>query len=205
MAQAQAEEQEPLYMSEVDYLEFEEQSDIRHEFVNGRVYAMAGAEWEHVMIAQSASSALYAQLRGKSCRVGTNDLRLKVESKKVSYRYPDFMVICGEPNFVGNRKIIDNPTLIVEVLSPSTALEDRNAKLKEYTALPSVQEYVLISQDEARVEVFSRYQSGKWLYTSAMGLDASIDLPSIGCSLMLADVYEQVTFDTDNQDTEDAT
>lgn len=199
MALPQQQEQNSPRMSEAEYLEFEETSDIKHEYVNGLVYAMAGAEWEHTMIAQSASSALYAQLRGKECKLGTNDLRLKVESKKVSYRYPDFMVICAEPNFVGNRKIIDNPTLIVEVLSPSTALEDRNAKLDEYTRLDSVQEYLLISQDEAKIEVFSRHETGKWLYTSVKGLDTTLELPSISCTLALADVYEQVSLDRDDE------
>ena len=195
MATAQPQEQEPLRMSEAEYLEFEEQSEIKHEFMNGKVYAMAGADWDHVMITQSTSVALYTQLRGKGCRVGTNDLRLKVESKKVSYRYPDIMVICGEPNFIGNRKIIDNPTLIIEVLSPSTALEDRNSKLDEYRALESVQDYMLISVDEAKVEVFSRSEADKWWYTSVKGLDASIELPSIACTLALADIYEQVNFE----------
>lgn len=185
-------------MSEADYLKFEEDSDVRHEFVSGKVIAMAGAEWEHVMITQSTSAALYAQLRGRGCRIGTSDLRLKVESKKVSYRYPDIMVICGEPNFIGNRKIIDNPTLIVEVLSSSTALEDRNAKLDEYRTLPSVQATMLFAVDEAKVEVFSRHDAERWLYTTAKGLDASIELPSMGCTLALADLYEQVTLENDN-------
>ena len=201
MALAHPQEQEPIRMTETEYLEFEQQSDTRHEYSNGMVYAMAGAEWEHTLIAQSASAALYAQLRGKQCKIPTNDLRLKVASKKVAYRYPDFMVVCDEPNFVEDRKIIDNPTLIAEVLSPSTALEDRNAKLKEYTALESVQAYMLISQDEARIEVFSRFESDKWLYTFVSGLDASIELASIGCTLALADVYEQVSFDTDENST----
>lgn len=145
MVAAQHHDQDPLYMSEADYLKFEENNQTKHEFVDGQAFAMAGADWNHVMITQSTSSALYFQIRGKSCSVGTNDLRLKVVSKKVSYRYPDIMVICGEQNFVDNRKTIDNPNIIIEVLSPATALEDHNAKLKEYAALDSVQEYLLIA------------------------------------------------------------
>lgn len=203
MAMMQPQKQKPLLMSEAEYLEFEEKSEIRHEYVGGKVYAMAGAEWEHTMIAQSASSALYAQLRGKRCKIGTNDLKLKVQSEKVSYCYPDFMVICDEPNFVGSRTIIDNPTLIVEVLSPSTALEDWNTKLSEYTALSSVMEYMLISQNEAKIVVFSRDESGKWLYQAVSGLESSLDLPSIGCTLALADVYEQVSLDNEDNNTGD--
>jgi Uma2 family endonuclease len=198
MAIARPQQDCPLHMSEAEYLEFEEQSEVRHEFVAGNVYAMAGADWKHAMITQSTSSALYAQLRGKNCRVSSTDLRLKVASKNVSYRYPDIMVICGELNFAENRTdTITNPTLIVEVLSPSTALEDRNAKLDKYRALSSVQDYILVSVDEAKVEIFSRHTSGKWLYEAVKGTSASIELPSIDCTLMLADVYEQVPMSND--------
>lgn len=199
MAMAQQPEQQPMQMSEAEYLEFEEQSDSRHEFVNGNVYAMAGSDWKHAMITQSTSSALYAQLRGKGCRVSSTDLRLKVNSKKASYRYPDIMVICGDLQFAEKRTdTITNPTLIVEVLSASTALEDRNAKLDEYRAISSVQDYMLVSVDEAKVEVFSRQESGKWLYEAVKGLDTSIDLPSLGCSLALAEMYEQVPMSSDD-------
>ena len=201
MAMAQLQEQEPLDMSEAEYLEFEEKSEIKHEFVSGKVYAMAGASWKHVMICQSTGANLYNQLTGKSCVVESNDLRLKVESKKVSYRYPDLMVICGEPNFIENRvDTIDNPTLIIEVLSPATALEDHNAKLDEYTRLESVQEYVLISQHEAKVEVYTRQESEKWWYTPIRGLDASIELASINCTLALSKIYEKVNFETSRSD-----
>jgi len=188
-----------LKMRESDYLEFEEQSDIRHEYVDGHVYAMAGSDWKHAMITQSASSALYAQLRGKNCRVSATDLRLKVQSKKVSYRYPDIMVICGDLEFAPDRTdTITNPIMLIEVLSPSTALEDRNAKLDEYRAIPSVQDYLLVTVDEAKIEIFSRQSdSDKWLYESFKGLDAEIHLASINCTLALADVYEQVPMDDD--------
>lgn len=198
MAQPQTKDDNSVYMSEAEYLEFEEQNEIKHEYARGRVFAMAGADWNHVMVTQSTSSALYAQLRGKSCNMGTNDLRLKVESKKVSYRYPDIMVMCDAPNFIDNRKTINNPTLIVEVLSPTTALEDHNAKLEEYTQLESVQEYLLIAQDEAKVQHYLRDTSGKWIYTLIAGLDKTLELPSIGCTLALADVYEQINLENDS-------
>lgn len=205
MAMAQQQEDKPLQMSEKEYLTFEEQSDILHEFVNGNVYAMAGSDWKHAMITQSTSSAIYVQLRGNGCRVSSTDLRLKVDSKKVSYRYPDIMVICEDLQFSEERTdTITNPTLIVEVLSPSTALEDRNAKMDEYRALSSVQDYVLVSVDEAKVEVYSRQQSGKWLYEAVKGLDAQIELPSVACTLALADIYEQVPLKNDeNSDKSD--
>ncbi|MEL6308535.1 MAG: Uma2 family endonuclease, partial [Chloroflexota bacterium] len=182
---------------ETEYLTFEAESEIRHEFVYGKVYAMAGADWKHTMIAQSTSSTLYAQLRGTKCRVSSIDLRLKVDSKKVSYRYPDIMVICGDLNFAGERTdTITNPTLVIEVLSPSTALEDRNAKLDEYRAIDSVQGYLLVSVDQAKVELFWRGDDNKWRYDAVKGLENSIALPFLDCTLALADVYEQVPMDS---------
>lgn len=192
-------EQTPSRMTEVEYLEFEAESNIRHEFANGRVLAMAGAEWNHNALAGSAHANLYIQLRGKRCTPIINDLRLKVDSKKVSYRYPDVMVICGDPNFVEGRTTVDNPIVVIEVLASSTALEDRNAKLDEYTRLESVQEYILISQDEVKVERFKRYESGEWLYLKITGLESELELPSIGCTLSLAVLYEDVDFQRDDE------
>ena len=186
--------QPPLRMTEAEYLEFEAKSDIRHEFVHGRVLAMAGAEWNHNALTGSTHANLYIQLRGKPCTSIASDLRLKVDSKKVSYRYPDVMVICDEPNFVDGRTTIDNPTVVIEVLSPSTALEDRNAKLDEYTRLDSVQEYILISQDEVKVERYKRHESGEWRYLKVTGEDSELELPSIGCTLLLSVLYEDVEF-----------
>lgn len=200
MALAQPQKQEPLRMTEAEYLEFEEKSDTKHEFVAGRVIAMAGADWNHTALTGSIHSNLYIQLHGKDCIAMSNDLRLKVESKKVSYRYPDVMVICGEPNFIDNRKTIDNPTVIFEVLSPSTVLEDRNAKFDEYTALNSVQEYVLIAQDEPKIERFKRHESGEWLYLKITSLDEELELSSIACTLSLSVLYEDVDFGTTEGD-----
>ena len=200
MAMAQPQEKDPLYMSESEYLEFEEKSETRHEYVNGRVKAMAGASWTHTVITQSTGTTLDMQLLDTECVVVSSEIKLKVDSKKVSFRYPDVMVVCGEPDFVDNRvDTIDNPKLIVEVLSPSTALEDRNEKLDEYTRLESLQEYVLISQDEARIERYLRQDSGDWLYSNVRGLDASLILPSIGVTLDFTFVYKKITLkhDTD--------
>lgn len=203
MAMAQAQAQEPLHMTEEEYLEFERQSEERHEYVNGRVYAMAGAKWNHIRITGNTHTALDNLLADTPCVVVSNELKLKVESKKMSYRYPDLMVICGEPDFVdGQTDIITKPKLIIEVLSPSTALEDRNVKLDEYTALDSVQEYLLISQDEAKIERYLRQESGDWLYSKVKGLDATLSLPSLGVTLDFAFIYKKITLkhETDNKE-----
>ncbi|MDQ7028023.1 MAG: Uma2 family endonuclease [Anaerolineae bacterium] len=177
MALAKQQEQKPLHMTETDYLDFEEQSEIKHEYVNGNVYSMAGASLTHTVICQNTGTTLDNQLADTPCLVVSTDLRLKVDSK-VSFRYPDVMVICEDPQYVDGRvDTIANPTVTLEVLSPSTALVDRNEKLDEYTRLNSVQEYVIISQSEAKIERYTRQESGEWLYKKVIGLGNSIDLP----------------------------
>ena len=188
------------YLTEAQYLAYEDESDLRHEYANGQIIAMTGASWTHNLICVNTSTSLNVQLMNKNCRVTSGDLRLKVSSRR-HYRYLDVMVICGEPQFVANRvDTISNPVVVIEVLSESTALTDRNDKLEEYLQVDSVQEYVLISQSEPRIERYLRQTagdtsgeaSGDWLYSHASGLQNSIDLPSIGCTLALADVYNKV-------------
>lgn len=186
---------EPLRMTELAYLAYEEQSDTKHEYVDGLVFAMAGAGWNHNIINGNIQTVLNSQLVNKPCVVLSSDMRLKVMSKSVSFRYPDTMVVCGDPQFVANRTdTISNPTIIIEVLSPSTALDDRNAKLDEYTRLESLQEYILVSQDEPKVERFKRHDSGEWLYTRVMGFESYLDIKAIDCRLDLNKVYEKVSW-----------
>jgi len=168
----------------------------KHEFVDGKVYTMAGAGVNHNIVNGNTQTALNSQLVGKACIVVSSDMRLKVESKSVSFCYPDTMVICGEVQLADDRSdTISNPTVIIEILSPSTALIDHNDKLDEYIKIDSVEEYVIVSQHEAKVERFMRQKSGDWLYTQAKGLDASLELPSIDCTLALSKLYEKVNFE----------
>jgi Uma2 family endonuclease len=189
--------QQPMRMTEAEYLAFEENSEIKHEFANGDVYAMTGGSARHSFITVNTSTTLNVQLADKDCRVASPDIRVKVRSA-VSYRYPDVTVICGEIIFAeGRQDTILNPTVLLEVLSPSTALMDRNDKLAEYIQIPSLQEFVLISQHEPKIERFLRQESGEWLYKQVIGLEEQIELPSIGSVLELAKVYQKVTFDTE--------
>jgi Uma2 family endonuclease len=186
----------PPRMSESEYLRFEADSPIKHEYAAGQVYAMAGAGWNHNLINGNTQTVLNNHLAGKPCAVVSSDMRLKVTGKSVSYRYPDTMVICGEPQFAEKRSdTILNPTVIVEIVSPSTALTDHNEKLDEYLCIESLQEYVLIAQHEAKVEVYSRQYSGRWLYTPLKGLDATLELHSIGCVFPLQTLYAKVNFE----------
>ena len=201
MVAAQPQEQHPPQMTIEAYFAFEEASETRHEYVNGRVYAMTGASWNHTVITGNTQAHLHAQLRGKPCTSIPNEMKLKVDSKSVSFRYPDLMVVCGDPQFFENRKdTISNPTVIIEVLSPSTALKDRNEKLEEYIKIDSLQEYVLISQHEAKVERFKRDASDEWLYKPVKGLENSLELPSIACVMELSALYEEIEFDKQDSD-----
>ena len=178
-------------MSEAEYLAFED-GDIRYEYVNGEIYAMTGATIRHNTISHNIDRTLGNQLEDKDCIVNSSETRVKVDAKK-SYRYPDIVVVCGKIDYLEKRRdTITNPTVLVEVLSPSTALVDINQKLGEYTEIPSLQEYVIVAQDEYRVERYLRRDDGSWLYNRAIGLDGVMNLPSIGCKLALSTVYAKL-------------
>jgi Uma2 family endonuclease len=180
--------------TEAEYLAFERASEIKHEYDHGEIFAMEGASEQHNLITVNVAASLHAQLRQRPCWVYSNDMRLKISAR--NYTYPDIIVVCGAPQIADEQgDTLLNPTLIVEVLSPSTEQYDRGRKFQYYRTLASLQEYVLISQEQARIEHYVRQDNGKWLYTHHAGLDAALELPSIGCRLALADVYEKVTFD----------
>ena len=185
-------------MTEDEYLIFERDSDIKHEFANGEVYAMARASWNHTVIVSNINTRLNVKLENSSCLSVTSDMRVQVVSVK-SYRFPDVIVVCGEPQFKdADVDILTNPTVLVEVMSPTTALVDRNEKLYEYFRIPTLQEYLIISQDRARVERYLRdADNDEWRYTERIGLDTAIDLPSLSCRLSLSEIYNQVQFKSD--------
>lgn len=184
--------------TEKEYLKFERIHEIKHEFYQGTVYAMAGASPNHVLITTNTSTGLNIQLRKEPCRVYQTDLRLRVSAVGL-YTYPDVTVVCGTPQFADDEQdTLLNPTLIIEVLSPSTESYDRGDKFRFYRTLESLQQYVLISQFSPHVECFTRRASESWLPSEAAGLDAKIELASINCTLLLADVYEKVTFENEH-------
>jgi Uma2 family endonuclease len=184
-------------MTEAEYLQLERARAQKHEYLDGEMLAMTGASRAYNLISGSAYAALYLQLRGKSCEVYPSDMRVKVETARF-YTYPDITVMCGQARLEDVQlDTLLNPTLIVEVLSPSTERYDRGRKFQLYRNIDSLREYVLIAQDQPHIERYLRRDDGVWEYSDASGLEASIHLPSIGCMLALADVYEQVTFDAD--------
>jgi Uma2 family endonuclease len=182
-----------------EYLALDRAAEFRSEYHAGEIFAMAGASEEHNIISLNVATELHVQLRGGPCRPFSADMRVSV-GKADLYAYPDVAVVCGERQFADKRRdVLLNPTLIVEVLSPTTEEYDRGGKFEGYQHLESLQEYLLIAQDRVRVEQYTRQADGQWLLAEADDLAAVLHLSSIGCDLALADVYDGVTFGTDSR------
>ncbi|MCU0504002.1 MAG: Uma2 family endonuclease [Anaerolineae bacterium] len=179
-------------ITEAQYLKMERASETKNEFRGGEIYAMTGASERHNLIAISTLASLYGQLRGRPCRVYPSDMRVKVAATGL-YTYPDISVVCGPVEVADeNRDTLLNPVLLIEILSKTTAGYDRGEKFEQYRKLPSLAEYLLISQIKCLIEHYLRQPDGKWLLSEYDALSDVVELPSIGCRLALADVYEQV-------------
>jgi len=186
---------DPKPMTEADYLAYDDAQELKHEYVRGYVYAMSGGSLRHSIIIANTITQLNNRIGRDDCTVTSSDIRVHIAAKQ-SYRYPDVTVFYGDANFVeGRADTMTNPVVLVEVLSPSTALLDRNDKLKEYTQLPSLQAYLLISQNEAHVERFMRHDADQWLYQSITGLHRAVAIPALDCTLPLKDLYNRVQWD----------
>jgi Uma2 family endonuclease len=177
-----------------EYLAFERVSEIKHEYFNGEIFAMTGSSRNHNRITIKTGTILLNQLGQRRCDVFASDMRVKI--KKIGkYTYPDVSVVCGEPEFEDQEvDTLLNPNVIIEVLSPSIENCDRGKKFQHYRTIESLQEYLLISQDSVSIEHYVR-QGEKWVLTDAKTLDTVLTLPSIDCTLALADVYEKVEFE----------
>jgi Uma2 family endonuclease len=191
------------YLTEEQYLEIERKAEFKSEYYRGEMFAMgemfavAGAPEAHILITDSATGELRQQLRRRPCKVYSSNMRVRVTPVGL-YTYPDVVVVCGEPKFLDEtRDNLLNPTLIVEVLSKSTEAYDRGQKFELYSSLESLAEYLLISSGRVRAELFTRQPEGRWLLTAKSSLDDSLELQSIDCHLLLADLYEKVEFSPD--------
>jgi Uma2 family endonuclease len=176
------------------YLEIERRAEYKSEFLNGELFAMSGASRAHNLIATNVTRELSGQLRGRPCETYASDMRVKVSVTGL-YTYPDVVVVCGEAEFEdAHVDTLLNPTVIVEVVSPSTEAYDRGEKFAQFRELASLQGYILIAQDRPRIERFRRSEGKDWLFSAVDGLEETAHLTSIGCDLALADVYERVQF-----------
>jgi Uma2 family endonuclease len=178
------------WMSPDEYLEGELRSEVRHEYVGGRVYAMAGASEEHNVISGNIYSPLHEHLRGHRCRAFMNDMKvLPRPQERDLFYYPDIMVACHPAE--ASRYFREHPSIIVEVLSPETERIDRTEKFAAYTAIPSLDIYVLVEQSRIEVTVFQR-TGGQWEKTILTRREDVLRFASIDFAIPLARVYEDV-------------
>lgn len=177
-----------------EYLEFERKSEERHEYFNGEILAMSGAKRNHNKITTNLGGLAWQHLKGKDCESYSNDMRVFVP-KTGFYTYPDLVVVCGEPKFQDDVfNTLLNPVLLIEVLSDTTESYDRGKKFQHYRSIESLQEYVLVSQDEARIEKYIKQGDGFWVLSEAVGLNSEIEFSSIECRVALKEVYDKIDF-----------
>jgi len=181
------------YLSEEAYLEFEEQSDIKHEYVEGDIYAMAGAGLKHNQI----TGNLFFQLRsarGKNsgCKIFTSDMKLRIENGRFYY-YPDVILSCEKDDNAETH--IENPCFIAEVLSKSTARTDQNEKWQTYQKIPSLRYYLLVDSRQQKVDYFMRNELNAWICGELTNDEILIiECENFTAALTLADIYEEVNF-----------
>ncbi|HEV7397224.1 MAG TPA: Uma2 family endonuclease [Pyrinomonadaceae bacterium] len=176
-----------------EYLAIERDAEYKSEYYKGEVFAFAGASLRHNRITANVLANIHSQLRRGPCSAFTSDLRISIPQTP-HYAYADAVIVCGQPKLDDDSSDnLLNPTLIVEVLSPSTERFDRGKKFESYQRIASLLEYVLVSQDMPRVEQFLRQQDGRWLYSETSD-NGPINLTSIDCELSLNDIYDKVEF-----------
>jgi len=181
-------------MTLAEFLAWEEQQELRHEFDGLRVIAMAGGTAAHSAIQGNLAAALIPRLRGGPCRFHGSDLKFLTAEGTV--RYPDGMVVCAP--VAPKARLVENPTIVFEILSPSTTDTDRIVKAREYEATPSVRRYVMLEQDSAAAVVYAR-AGESWTHDILLG-ESSLALPEIGVDFALAQLYEGVEFETPGED-----
>jgi Uma2 family endonuclease len=180
-----------------EYLELENQSEMKHEYLNGEIIEMTGGTTNHNKLALKIASKLLAILEDQDYEVYMGDVRLWIEKYR-RYTYPDVMVVDGKPIYEGKGKTtINNPSLIIEVLSKSTADYDQNDKFDVYRSLGSFKEYILIKQSEYFVKQFVKNEQRKWVLTDYHGEDAVLKLESLDFEMSLKELYKRVDFSQD--------
>lgn len=179
-------------LTEAEYLAIEETAEFKSEYYRGEMFAMSGASLPHSRIKDNIARHLNNQWDAGPCFAVTSDLKV---TRTGLYTYPDVVVVCGEPEYpAGRNDVLLNPSVVVEVLSESTEKYDRGAKFRQDQRVPSVQEILLVAQDEPVVERFTRRPDGKWLLTTAEQPDDEVAFESVPARLRLADIYAGVAF-----------
>jgi Uma2 family endonuclease len=174
-------------------VEQEERSDVRHQFINGRLCAMSDLTPRHADIGTNLSAAIGLRLRGKACRGSSGEQRVRVSEDATNWFYPDFLIKCPPQRFhPRDKNALLNPSAIFEVLSPETEKFDRTGKFDEFKAIAELSDYVLIDTERARVEHFSRGEGDAWAQRVYTRLDQDLRLDNFSISVPLAEIYEDV-------------
>lgn len=172
-----------------DYVELEEGTDLKHEFYQGDIRSMSGGSPEHARLAAALQAQLYPQLASRTCRAFSSDLRIRIGDV---ITYPDVSIVCGELKMdIEDRHALLNPTVVVEVTSPSSERYDRGAKLAHYQRIPSLREVVIISQEELLIDVFRRADDGSWGESVRCGPGQRARLLSVACEIDVDELYRQ--------------
>lgn len=176
-----------------EYIALERKALDKHEFRDGKLFTMPGASRKHNLISINLSTEIHIQLRDRDCEVYANDMRVLVQADGL-YCYPDVVAVCGEPHFLdAELDTLTNPTLVIEVLSPSTQAWDRGEKYRRYQSVPSLQTIVFVAQDTMHVEL-KRREDDQWVSEAWSAPEAVVPLASIDCQIALRDIYEKVVF-----------
>lgn len=174
-----------------DYLTSERQGATRHDFVDGRVIARSGSNRWHNLLVSNTAVALGSRIHGHKVEVYISNMRVKLKNSYICY--PDLVVVSGEPSFADqNADLLLNPTVIVEIFSNQTNSSDKTNKLESYLAMESIKEFVLLKEEEMRVEHYARQNAKQWIYRIYNERDDVISLESINCKVSLAEIYAQV-------------
>lgn len=199
----------PYRFTNAEYLAFERAAEERHEYLDGIVYAMAGESPDHGRICMNLAALFVPQLRHSGCEAFSKDLKVhcgpyRAHSREGLYAYPDLVIVCGALQFHAQAPdVLVNPTVIIEVLSPSTEAFDRGEKFRRYrTWLPTLREYVLIAQDRALMDHYQRQDAGTWGLCTLEGLTSTLHLTSVGCTIPLAEVYERLVWPAEEPEAE---
>jgi Uma2 family endonuclease len=180
-------------ITEEQYLALDRAAEFRSEFLDGDMIAMSGGSMRHSALQINLAGEVRLALRGTACRAFNTDLRVRVSPSM--YTYPDLTIVCGKPLAAdGRQDILLNPTVIFEVLSPTTEYYDRGLKFRRYREIETLTDYILVDQDQTRIEQFTRGQANTWTLHDYQRQDEALLIPSIGVSLPLAAIYEGIEF-----------
>ena len=187
-----------------DYLTFERESTSRHDYLDGKIFEMAGESLSHSRICINLGGEVRFKLKGKPCEALSPNMKVRTSNASL-FSYPDLTIVCGEPQFHDVKKdVLTNPKVVFEVLSPSTADYDRTTKFQRYRmGNETLTDYILISQDKCFIEQFTKQAENNWIYRSFAALEDSLKIEAAECELSLREIYDRVELAVEDEDFEE--